>query len=38
MLADGDAATYQVLVETTERDRFGRGRDDRRSNCTAHCG
>jgi hopanoid biosynthesis associated radical SAM protein HpnH len=38
LMADGYAATYQELVETTEWEKYGRGRDDRCANCMAHCG
>jgi hopanoid biosynthesis associated radical SAM protein HpnH len=38
LLADGYAATYQELLETTDWDRFGRGKDERCANCMAHCG
>ena len=38
LMADGYAATYRELVETTDWDRYGRGRDPRCANCMAHCG
>ncbi len=38
LMADGYTATYQELVETTDWDRYGRGRDPRCANCMAHCG
>ena len=38
LLADGYAATYQELIETTDWDKFGRGKDERCANCMAHCG
>jgi hopanoid biosynthesis associated radical SAM protein HpnH len=38
LLADGYAATYHELVETTDWDAYGRGRDPRCANCMAHCG
>ncbi|MFB9235679.1 adenosyl-hopene transferase HpnH [Plantactinospora siamensis] len=38
LLADGYAKTYRELIETTDWDSFGRGRDDRCANCMAHCG
>jgi hopanoid biosynthesis associated radical SAM protein HpnH len=38
LMSDGYAATYQELIETTEWDRYGRGRDPRCANCMAHCG
>jgi hopanoid biosynthesis associated radical SAM protein HpnH len=38
LMADGYAETYQELIETTEWERYGRGRDPRCANCMAHCG
>ena len=38
LMADGYAKTYQELVETTDWDAYGRGRDPRCDNCMAHCG
>jgi len=38
LLADGYAKTYKELIEDTDWDAFGRGRDDRCANCMAHCG
>jgi hopanoid biosynthesis associated radical SAM protein HpnH len=38
LMADGYAKTYRELVETTEWERYGRGRDPRCDNCMAHCG
>jgi hopanoid biosynthesis associated radical SAM protein HpnH len=38
LLADGYAATYRELIETTDWEAFGRGRDPRCANCMAHCG
>jgi hopanoid biosynthesis associated radical SAM protein HpnH len=38
LMADGYAATYRELVETTDWDSYGRGRDARCANCMAHCG
>jgi hopanoid biosynthesis associated radical SAM protein HpnH len=38
LMSDGYAATYQELVETTDWDSYGRGRDPRCANCMAHCG
>ena len=38
LMADGYAATYRDLVENTDWDRYGRGRDPRCANCMAHCG
>ncbi len=38
LLADGYAKTYQELLDTTEWEKFGRGKDPRCANCMAHCG
>jgi hopanoid biosynthesis associated radical SAM protein HpnH len=38
LMADGYASTYRELVETTDWDSYGRGRDPRCANCMAHCG
>jgi hopanoid biosynthesis associated radical SAM protein HpnH len=38
LMADGYAATYRELIETTDWDRYGRGKDPRCANCMAHCG
>jgi hopanoid biosynthesis associated radical SAM protein HpnH len=38
LMADGYASTYKELLETTEWEKYGRGRDPRCSNCMAHCG
>jgi hopanoid biosynthesis associated radical SAM protein HpnH len=38
LLADGYTKTYAELVETTDWDAYGRGRDERCANCMAHCG
>lgn len=38
LMSDGYAETYRELVETTDWDRYGRGRDPRCANCMAHCG
>jgi hopanoid biosynthesis associated radical SAM protein HpnH len=38
LLADGYAATWQELLDTTDWEAFGRGRDPRCDNCMAHCG
>ncbi|GLZ08500.1 hopanoid biosynthesis associated radical SAM protein HpnH [Actinomadura sp. NBRC 104412] len=38
LMSDGYAATYRELVEETDWDAYGRGRDDRCANCMAHCG
>ena len=38
LMADGYAQSYQELIETTDWDSYGRGRDPRCDNCMAHCG
>ncbi|MGI8921413.1 MAG: adenosyl-hopene transferase HpnH [Solirubrobacteraceae bacterium] len=38
LMADGYAKTYKELLETTDWDLYGRGRDSRCDNCMAHCG
>ena len=38
LMADGYAKTYRELLETTDWDSYGRGRDPRCDNCMAHCG
>jgi hopanoid biosynthesis associated radical SAM protein HpnH len=38
LLADGYAKTYRELIEETDWDAFGRGKDERCANCMAHCG
>jgi hopanoid biosynthesis associated radical SAM protein HpnH len=38
LMADGYAETYKELIETTDWDSYGRGRDPRCANCMAHCG
>jgi hopanoid biosynthesis associated radical SAM protein HpnH len=38
LMADGYAKTYKDLVETTDWEKYGRGRDPRCDNCMAHCG
>lgn len=38
LMADGYAKTYKELVETTEWEKYGRGKDPRCDNCMAHCG
>jgi hopanoid biosynthesis associated radical SAM protein HpnH len=38
LMADGYAKTYKELIETTEWEKFGRGKDPRCENCMAHCG
>jgi hopanoid biosynthesis associated radical SAM protein HpnH len=38
LMSDGYASSYQELLEQTEWERYGRGRDPRCDNCMAHCG
>jgi hopanoid biosynthesis associated radical SAM protein HpnH len=38
LMSDGYAQTYKELLETTEWERYGRGKDPRCENCMAHCG
>lgn len=38
LLADGYVETYKELIETTDWENFGRGKDPRCANCMAHCG
>jgi hopanoid biosynthesis associated radical SAM protein HpnH len=38
LMNDGYAKTYKELVEETDWDSYGRGRDPRCANCMAHCG
>ncbi len=38
LMADGYTSTYRELVEETDWDRYGRGKDPRCANCMAHCG
>ncbi len=38
LMADGYTGTYRELVESTDWERYGRGRDPRCANCMAHCG
>src|SRR5215469_12423172 len=38
LLDDGYAKTYRELIEETDWDAFGRGKDPRCANCMAHCG
>ncbi|MEV6924101.1 adenosyl-hopene transferase HpnH [Dactylosporangium sp. NPDC051485] len=38
LMADGYTRTYRELVETTDWQSYGRGRDPRCANCMAHCG
>jgi hopanoid biosynthesis associated radical SAM protein HpnH len=38
LMADGYAETYKELIETTDWEKYGRGKDPRCANCMAHCG
>jgi hopanoid biosynthesis associated radical SAM protein HpnH len=38
LMADGYVSTYAELVEKTDWERYGRGKDPRCDNCLAHCG
>jgi hopanoid biosynthesis associated radical SAM protein HpnH len=38
LLADGYASSWQELLDSTEWENFGRGKDPRCANCMAHCG
>ena len=38
LMADGYVSTYKELVETTDWDSYGRGRNEKCANCMAHCG
>ena len=38
LMSDGYVETYKELVETTDWEKYGRGRDPRCDNCMAHCG
>ena len=38
LMADGYTETYRELIETTDWDSYGRGKDPRCENCMAHCG
>jgi hopanoid biosynthesis associated radical SAM protein HpnH len=38
LMADGYTATYQELIDTTDWNAYGRGKDPRCANCMAHCG
>lgn len=38
LMADGYVDSYEELVEETDWDSYGRGRDPRCANCMAHCG
>ena len=38
LMDDGYVDTWKELLETTDWDKFGRGKDPRCDNCMAHCG
>jgi hopanoid biosynthesis associated radical SAM protein HpnH len=38
LMSDGYVASYRELIETTDWDAYGRGKDPRCANCMAHCG
>ena len=38
LMSDGYVKTYRELIETTDWDAYGRGKDPRCANCMAHCG
>jgi hopanoid biosynthesis associated radical SAM protein HpnH len=38
LMNDGYVKTYRELVEETDWDKYGRGKDERCDNCMAHCG
>lgn len=38
LMSDGYASSYQELLDTTDWDAYGRGKDPRCANCMAHCG
>ena len=38
LMSDGYAKSYRELVEDTDWEAYGRGRDPRCANCMAHCG
>ena len=38
LMADGYVGSYRELIDTTDWDKYGRGRDPRCANCMAHCG
>jgi hopanoid biosynthesis associated radical SAM protein HpnH len=38
LMSDGYTKTYKELIETTDWDAYGRGKDPRCANCMAHCG
>ncbi|MCN9241621.1 adenosyl-hopene transferase HpnH [Streptomyces sp. RY43-2] len=38
LMSDGYVPTYRQLLEETDWDKYGRGKDPRCANCMAHCG
>ncbi|MEV4626355.1 adenosyl-hopene transferase HpnH [Micromonospora sp. NPDC049523] len=38
LMNDGYTKTYKELIETTDWESYGRGKDSRCANCMAHCG
>lgn len=38
LMSDGYVPTYRQLIEDTDWDAYGRGKDPRCANCMAHCG
>jgi hopanoid biosynthesis associated radical SAM protein HpnH len=38
LMSDGYVESYRELVDTTDWDAYGRGKDPRCANCMAHCG
>ena len=38
LMSDGYVGSYKELIETTEWEKYGRGKDPRCANCMAHCG
>src|SRR3954453_8443341 len=38
LMADGYVPTYREIIEETDWDAYGRGKDARCANCMAHCG
>jgi hopanoid biosynthesis associated radical SAM protein HpnH len=38
LMSDGYTKTYAELIETTDWESYGRGKDPRCANCMAHCG
>jgi len=38
LLADGYVSSYKELIEATEWDKYGRGKNPKCENCMAHCG